>query len=307
VACVLIGAQVRQAGGLLNGLGRGEAMGADVIQVWAQSARQWRRPYREDEYAAFGEALGASGVVHAALCHAPYLINLASPDDELYQRSSQCLTDNLRAGVLMGVAGVVLHPGSHLGAGLDSCIGRLALALRAALDASGAGSAGVQLLLENTAGAGGTLGRTFDELAAILEAAGDDPRIGVCLDTQHLWASGIGFEDPAAADAVVRSVHRNLGLERLRCIHLNDSKVPFAANRDRHENLGAGTIGESGLRAILGQPRLQALPAVLEVPGVEHHGPGPLDLAAARRLHREGIALRAGRTRTRRSALRKAR
>lgn len=307
MAGVLIGAQVRQAGGLLNALGRGEAMGAAAIQVWAQSARQWRRPYHDDDYLAFGQALRASTGVRAALCHAPYLINLASPDDALYQRSRQCLEDNLRAGILMGVTGVVLHPGSHLGAGLDSCIARLARALRDALDGSDAGSAGVQLLLENTAGAGGTLGRTFDELAAIMAAAADDPRIGVCLDTQHLWASGVGFEGASDADAVVRSLHRHVGLERLRCLHLNDSKVPFGANRDRHENLGAGTIGAPGLRAILGQPRLQGLPAILEVPGIEHHGPGPADLGEARRLHAEGIALRSSRPATRRQPPRKGR
>ena len=286
---MLIGAQVRQAGGPLAALARGEAMGADVIQVWTQSARQWRRPYRDDEFAAFGDGLRASATVRAAVCHAPYLINLASPDTELFERSRRCLTDNLRSAALMGASGVVLHPGSHLGAGLEGCLPRLAGALVGALDAA---EAGVPLLLENTAGAGGTLGRTFEELAMIIDAAGGDERLGLCLDTQHLWASGIAFATRDEADAVVRSLHRNIGLERLQCLHLNDSKVAFGANRDRHENLGQGQIGEPALRAILGQPRLQRLPAVLEVPGADHHGPGPGELAVARRLHAEGLALR---------------
>jgi deoxyribonuclease-4 len=286
---VLIGAQVRQAGGLLAALGRGEAMGAEVVQVWAQSPRQWRRAYRDDDLAAYRQAQEASTVVRGTVCHALYLINLASSDEELRERSRQCLIDNLRAAELIGAWGLVLHPGSHLGAGLEACVSSLADALLGALDAA---AGPVPLLLENTAGAGGTLGRTFDELASILDAVRGDSRIGVCLDTQHLWASGIVYASPHEADSVVRSLHRSLGLERLRCLHLNDSKVPFGANRDRHENLGQGTIGEGGLRAILGQPRLQRVPAILEVPGIHREGPGKADLAVARRLHAEGLAAR---------------
>jgi deoxyribonuclease-4 len=204
------------------------------------------------------------------------------------------LIDNLRAAGLIGAWGLVLHPGSHLGAGLEARVSSLVDALLGALDTA---EGPVPLLLENTAGAGGTLGRTFDELASILDAAGGDPRIGVCLDTQHLWASGIVYASPHEADSVVRSLHRSLGLERLRCLHLNDSKVPFGANRDRHENLGQGTVGEGGLRAILGQPRLQRVPAILEVPGIHREGPGAADLAVARRLHVEGLAVRRRTTR----------
>jgi deoxyribonuclease-4 len=174
---------------------------------------------------------------------------------------------------------------------LDGCVARLGQGLVRALDDAGAGGGGT-LLLENTAGAGGTVGRTFEELARIIDSAGGDPRIGVCLDTQHLWASGLAFGRSGDADTLVRSLHRRVGLERLGCLHLNDSKVAFGANRDRHENLGEGTMGPAPLEALLGQPRLQGLPAVLEVPGIDDRGPGLADLAVARRLHRAGLALR---------------
>lgn len=162
----------------------------------------------------------------------------------------------------------------------------------AALDEAAGGGGVCDLWLENTAGAGGTMGRSLEELGAMIACADGDPRLGVCLDTQHLWASGISFATPAEADQLLRQLDAVVGLGRLRCLHVNDSKTPFGSNRDRHENLGAGTIGPGPLRALLGHPDLQGLPAVLEVPGVEGHGPGPADLAVARRLHGRGLAAR---------------
>jgi deoxyribonuclease-4 len=290
---MLFGAQIRQAGGLLAALGRAEAMGAEVMQVFPQSPRQWRYPEANAERAGvFGEAWPSSPVVRLVLCHAPYLVNLGTADPELYERSSQCLVDNLRGASAMGASGLVLHLGSHLGAGLEARIDAVAGALRAALDTAWDEGSGCPILLENTAGAGATIGRTFEELARVIERAGGDPRLGVCLDTQHLWASGVAFDTPARADAVVRRVHHTVGLDRLACLHVNDSKVPLGAARDRHENVGQGAIGETGFRCLLGQPRLQHLPAVLEVPGVDNKGPSAAELATARRLHAEGLALR---------------
>ena len=147
------------------------------------------------------------------------------------------------------------------------------------------------ILLENAAGAGDTVGRSFEELAQVIEAADSDDRLGVCLDTQHLWASGIPFATTEDADALVELVAGTVGLERLRCLHLNDSKVAFGANRDRHENIGEGTIGAEGLSALLGHPALQDLDAILEVPGVGD-GPRAEDVAKARAVWERGLALR---------------
>ena len=289
---MLFGAQVKQAGGFVAALRRGEAMGAEVVQLFAQSPRQWKPPNHSDEvFARFAEARQASEVVRVVVCHAPYLVNLANTDEVVRSRSSQCLADNLVAAGRLGAIGLVLHVGSHLGAGLDAAVGPVARSLLAALDRA-ATETGIEcpILLENTAGAGGTIGRTFDELASVIEAAGGDERLGVCLDTQHLWASGVDFSTLAAADQVVDDLDGTVGLERLGCLHVNDSKVPLGANRDRHENIGEGTMGPAPFRSLLGHPRLQRLPAVLEIAGLSGDGAAAEDLERVRTFHREGLA-----------------
>jgi deoxyribonuclease IV len=287
---MLFGAQVKQAGGLLAALRRAEAMGAHVMQVFAQSPRQWRHPEAAAERAAaFAEAWTASATVRRVVCHAPYLINLAATEDETYERSRSCLAENLRAGATMGACGLVLHVGSHLGAGLDARLDAVVSSLRAAL-----GDSDCPLLLENTAGAGGTIGRSFAELARVIERAGGDARLGVCLDTQHAFAAGMSFDTPGEADELVDEVDRTVGLDRLTCLHVNDSKVERGAGLDRHQNVGRGAIGRPAFRSLLGHPRLQGLPAVLEVPGTDNHGPDARQLRAVRRLHAEGLKLRAG-------------
>lgn len=274
-------------------LRRAEAMGAEVMQVFAQSARQWRFPEASpDRAASFGEAWPKSPVVRTVVCHAPYLVNLGSPDPELYAKSGRCLVDNLRAAAAMGAAGLVVHLGSHLGAGFEARLERVTAGVVDALDQAGRDGPTVPLLLENTAGAGGTIGRSFEELAQVIARAGGDRRLGVCLDTQHLWASGVSFRTLRQADEVVGDLDATIGLGRLVCLHVNDSKVPLGAALDRHENPGEGTIGGSGFRALLGHPALQQLPAVLEVPGTDNQGPSGRELAIVRRFHREGLALR---------------
>lgn len=297
VVSVRFGAQVRQAGGFLAALGRAEDMGAEVVQLFAQSNRQWRLPHHAHElYATYRDACGASATVSATVCHAPYLINVISPDARTRARSIASLVANLRAATALGAFGLVLHPGSHRGVDADTAERRIARCVVACLDQAQAPDGEVcDLLLENTAGAGGTVGRSFGELAAIIAAAGGDRRVGVCLDTQHLWASGVSFATRAKADRVVEQLDKEVGLSRLRCLHVNDSKVALGAGRDRHENLGKGTIGPRPLRALLGHPDLQTLPAILEVPGVKGDGPGAADLAMARSLHAAGVAARSPR------------
>jgi deoxyribonuclease-4 len=286
---MLFGAHVRQTGGLEAALRRGEERGLDVVQVFTQSPRRWAPTVRDDTaLAALAERRAASPVVRGWLCHATYLINLASPDTAVRERSRSCLAENLRVATGIGAFGLVVHIGSHLGTGLAERLGDVVEALRAAFDAV---PGSCLILLENAAGAGGTVGRTVEELAEVVEAANGDERVGICLDSQHLWASGIPFDTPESMDALVGRVQELVGLDRFQCLHLNDSVVPFGANRDRHANLGKGTIGEHALAAFLGHPAVQPLPAVMEFEGYEGDGAGAADLEVARRLHAEGLGL----------------
>jgi deoxyribonuclease IV len=285
---VLIGAHVRAGGKLVPALERADEIGADVIQVFTQSPRAWKptqyAPGVLDGYRAAQE----DSRVTATFCHATYLINLATSDSELLKRSRECLVANLTVARGMGASGLVLHIGSHRGLGLEGCLPQVVGALADALEEVGPGC---PILLENAAGAGGTVGRSFEELAAVLDRAGAGEDLGLCLDTQHLWASGVGFATVEESDAALASLDDVIGLERLRCLHLNDSKVPFGANRDRHANIGEGTIGARGLGALLGHPALQGLPAMLEVPGAGE-GPRAEDVTAARRALAAGVRLR---------------
>ena len=275
-------------------------MGAEVVQIFTQSPRMWKpTQYGPEVLGAFRAARFDHPSVTATYCHATYLINLATPDPELAARSRACLTANLATATGIGADGLVLHIGSHRGTGFESALSGIAASLIEVLDGlSGSGDlsgsedrAPCPILLENAAGTGDTVGRTFEELALVIEAAGDDNRLGVCLDTQHLWASGVPFGTVVDADALVGTIEATVGLDRLRCLHLNDSKVPFGANRDRHENIGEGTIGSEALGALLGHPALQGLPAILEVPGAGD-GPRAEDIEAAKQIWRAGMALR---------------
>jgi deoxyribonuclease-4 len=289
---MLLGAHVSSAGGYAKARSRGEQIGAEVIQGFSQSPRQWKSPEIDLDELRADRELDRNGVVQTFL-HATYLINLATGNDELWEKSIACLTQNLLAGTAVASDGIVLHIGSHLGVGLDQTLKRINEAIARAFDAveTRAGERSCRLLLENAAGAGHTVGRTFEELALVIEASGDDPRLGVCFDTQHAFASGIGFDTRELADATVARFAELIGLDRLGLIHLNDSKVAFGANRDRHENLGEGLIGSSALAALLGHPDLDHVPAVLEVPG-DGDGPRLSDMVAARAIYAEGVAAR---------------
>jgi deoxyribonuclease-4 len=288
-----IGAHVRAGKGLVPALAHGDEIGAEVVQIFTQSPRMWKpSQYGPEVLAGYRQAQAAHPSITATFCHATYLINLASPDPALSDKSRVCLSANLNTAEGMGADGLVLHIGSHRGSGFAAALPGIVDALVESLDSVGTGSGGCPILLENAAGAGDTVGRSFEELEEVIEAAGDDERLGVCLDTQHLWASGVSFATPEEADALVALVDGTVGLDRLGCLHLNDSKVAFGANRDRHENIGDGTIGPDALASLLGHPRLQGLPAILEVPGAGD-GPRAEDVATAREVWKRGVALRA--------------
>jgi deoxyribonuclease-4 len=294
---VLIGAHVSPAGGLPKAIERGVERGCTAIQIFNQSPRMWRGGvYREEDVAAFREAMTASPI-DAVLIHAVYLLNCASEDADIREKSLVSLIHSLRAGQAIGAAGVVLHPGSAKHGDVGQAIARAGEAIREAL----AESEGCGLHLENTAGAGGTLGRSFDELAALLEAAGKGAspaageRLGVCLDSCHLLASGYDIRTPQGMTKVLREASGKLGRGRVRSLHLNDSQTPLGSNRDRHANIGRGELGEEGCMAFLSAPGLQRLPCVLETPGEKRSGPSREEVAYAKALHERGVAARRAR------------
>ena len=287
-----IGAHVRAGKGLVPALDHGAEIGAEVVQIFTQSPRMWKpSQYGPEVLDGYRVAQAEHPSVTATFCHATYLINLATPDPELADKSRACLDANLATAQGMGADGLVLHIGSHRGSGFDTALPGIVAGLREALDSVEEEGRACPILLENAAGAGDTVGRSFEELAAVIEAAGGDERLGVCLDTQHLWASGVPFGSVGEADDLLDLVAATVGLDRLQCLHLNDSKVAFGANKDRHENIGDGTIGADGLAALLGHPDLQGLPAILEVPG-EGDGPRAEDVVSARAAWEQGLKLR---------------
>jgi deoxyribonuclease-4 len=231
--------------------------------------------------------------VKQTFCHAVYLINLATDDNELFEKSLATLTHTLSVGRGMGSDGVVLHVGSHRGKGFEEALPQIAHALEYALDNATKAPAGVAecpILIENTAGAGGTVGRSFDEIEAMIDACGGDERLGLCIDTQHLWASGFDFSTIDGANELVREIDSRIGLSRLTCFHLNDSKTELAGNKDRHANIGEGMIGVDGLASLMGHPSMRDLPMILEVPG-DGDGPRASDVIAAQKAHARGVAL----------------
>jgi deoxyribonuclease-4 len=211
------------------------------------------------------------------------LLNCASEEREIRAKSLASLTASLHAGQALAAEAVVVHPGSAKGGDVAAAIRRAAATIREAL----AESEDCELHLENTAGAGGTLGRSFEELAELLEQAGGDERLGVCLDSCHLFASGYDIRTPAGMAGVVREARERLGAGRIRSLHLNDSQTPLGSNRDRHANIGAGELGPEGCAAFLGAPGLQRLACIIETQGPDRKGPAREEVELAIRLHGE--------------------
>jgi deoxyribonuclease-4 len=278
---VQLGAHVSTSGGIHTAIDRIEAMDGDCVQIFTQSPRTWR-PTNHDpaNFERFRERRAEAGI-GAVVCHALYLINLASPDDELYAKSVAALENTVDVGSAIDADGVVFHVGSHLGSGFEAGLDRAVPALRKALKRC---SETTWLLMENTAGAGGTIGRSIEELAALYEALDKHERLGICLDSCHLYASGYDVTDRKELNRVLREVDEQIGLDRLRVLHVNDSKAPLGSNRDRHDNIGEGLLGED-LGVFLAHPKLQKLPAFLEVPGADGHGPDAEQVRKLKELH----------------------
>ncbi len=276
---MLLGAHC--SGGVKKALDRAAELEVDSVQLFVQSPRAWRFPDHDPaDLAAFGERrreLGIGGV----LVHSLYLVNLATPNDEFYGKSVTTLCSTMDAACAIGADAVVFHVGSHQGAGFEAGLERVVPALAQACERS---NETTWLLIENSAGAGGTIGRSIEELAALYEATEQHPRLGVCLDSCHLWVSGYDVTDRGALDALLEELDKRIGLHRLRALHVNDAQAPLGSNRDRHANMLEGLIGEK-LGVFLGHPKLQGLPAILEVPGPDNHGPDAAEMKKLRELH----------------------
>jgi deoxyribonuclease IV len=285
---MLIGAHVSTAGGLVNAHERGVERGCEAIQVFNQSPRAWRPTrWKPDDVDAFRELM-SDGPIKSVLIHAVYLINPATKDKEMRRKSRDSLVHALRMGDEIEADGVVLHPGSTVGEPHEEALPRVGEMLRHALGESDS----CPLLLEDTAGAGNTLGRSFEELAELIELSGGHKRIGLCLDSCHMLASGFDIRTAdKLADVVDRCVGI-VGMDRVRALHVNDSQNPLGSNRDRHAIPGEGELGPRGCAAFLSEPRFESLPALFEGPGTSGHAPDKVDVDRTKQLRRQGLRSR---------------
>jgi deoxyribonuclease-4 len=279
---MLVGGHVSTSGGLVKAYERGVEFGCEALQIFNQSPRMWRpTQYKQDEIDEFRERM-ASGPIKSVVIHAVYLINAASNDPEIRKKSLASLTQALRVGDAIGADGVVFHPGSTVGEPLDQAIDRVGAAIREVL----AESERCPLLLEDTAGAGGTIGRDFHELAQLIELGGAGDRLGVCLDCCHMFASGYDISTADKLSGVVDEFDSIVGLDRLKCLHVNDSQAALGSNRDRHAKMAEGELGSRGLSAFLSEPRFEDLPALLETKIDAEQ------IAKAKELRKKGLAAR---------------
>jgi deoxyribonuclease-4 len=269
------------SGGIDTAIDRIAAIGGDCVQVFTQSPRMWRPTnHKPEAIQAFHDKRAEHGI-GGVVCHALYLCNLAAPDDEIYRKSVETMRNTVDAACAIGADGVIFHVGSHLGAGFESGLERTCAALAQILERC---EGDTWLLMENSAGAGGTIGRSLDELQTLLERLDRHPRLGICLDSCHLYVSGCDVTDPKVVDGLVKELDSGIGVDRLRALHVNDSAAPLGSNRDRHADVLEGEMGE-GLGAFLAHPAFQHLSAYLETPGPNKQGPDAAEIQKLRDLH----------------------
>jgi deoxyribonuclease-4 len=271
------------AGGMPHALERARSVEATALAVFVKSSNQWRaRPLADDEVATYRRESRSAKLDGHTLGHASYLINVASPDPALWEKSTVALGDELARCAQLGIPWLVVHPGSHVGQGADDGMTRIAKALVQVLARKETGDAGI--LLENTAGQGSALGGKLEELATILARAKDAPRLGVCLDTCHALAAGYELRDEASYGAFVAAVDRAVGLSRVKGFHLNDSKGDLGSRLDRHEHIGKGRLGLPPFGFLLNDRRFEDVPMVLETPKGDDLAEDRVNLATLRSL-----------------------
>lgn len=270
----LFGSHLSIAGGFENAFTKAVEVGCDCLQIFVKNQKQWQAKPLTDEVIRNYKAAQRETKIKPVIAHASYLINLASPNADLYKKSVRAVIDELERCEALGVSGLVLHPGAHMGEGVESGIGRIA----AGLDEIHAATAGFKgkVLLETTAGQGTSIGCEIEHLGAIISRVADADRLGVCLDTCHLFAAGYDLRDPKEYDRTINLLRKQVTLGRIKCIHVNDSKGDCGSRVDRHEHIGEGKIGEAGFKNLVNDPRLAKIPRILETPkgenesGVEH-------------------------------------
>jgi deoxyribonuclease IV len=278
---VQFGAHVSSAGGINTAIDRIEAMGGDCVQVFTQSPRMWRPTnHKPEAIKAFHERRAEAGI-GGVVCHALYLCNIATPDDTVFEKSVSTLGTTVDAAVAIGADAVIFHVGSHLGSGIEAGLARAAAALPRVLEHC---EGDTWLLMENSAGTGATVGRSVDELVDLFDRLDAHPRLGICLDSCHLFASGYDIGDPKEVDKLVKDLDKRIGLDRVRALHVNDSQTPLGSNRDRHANMLEGEIGER-LGAFLAHPAFQGLSAYLETSAVDDPKTAPGEITKLRELH----------------------
>jgi deoxyribonuclease-4 len=274
------GLHIATAGDIVGTPARAHDMGADTIQIFASNPRGWRQTiYDAKKAQAFQDAC-KQAEINPVFIHMIYLVSYGTPDDELRGKSVTALHQMLQTAESLGVKGVVTHMGSHKGAGFAQSLPRTVKSLTAALEDSSES----YLILENSAGAGGNIGNSLDELAAIIDGLDKHPRLKICLDTCHLLASGYEIRTPDGLEKTLDEFDQKIGLDRLVVMHLNDSKGDLGSNLDRHENIGDGFIGNVGFKVILNHPALKDVSGVLEVPGLDDKGPDAANLERLRKL-----------------------
>jgi deoxyribonuclease IV len=276
---VPIGAHVSTAGGLSTSVGRAQAIGAECMQIFLCAPQRWQHPRHTDEEVDRFAQLVRDCNIGPNFAHATYLINLASNDEALRERSIDNLIACCAWGARCGLAGVVVHVGSGRGQPVDEAERQVAGALERVLS-----TAETAVLLENSAGSGDTLGSRFSQIGSLIKRLGRDTRLGLCVDTAHTFASGYDLRTQQGVEQAVDEIERFVGLDRLRLIHANDSKADLGSAVDRHADIGQGLLGEASFRRMLAEARLTDLPWVLEVPGPDNTGPDAANVRILKRL-----------------------
>jgi deoxyribonuclease-4 len=274
------------AGGLYRALERGVEVGCSVVQIFLKNQLQWvAKPYTSDDISLFKAAWKRTGI-RRVFAHSSYLINLAAAEPREWQRAVEAFHDELERAESLGLPFVIIHPGSHRGEGLEAGVARIARALDLVLERTRGYE--VMVLLENTAGGGATIGRSFEELAALLDAVKEPERVGICLDTCHLFAAGYDVRNREGYETAMRACARLIGIRRVRAFHLNDAKAPCGSGLDRHEKIGRGKMGVAAFRLLMNDRRFARIPMALETPNDPEPKADRDALALLRRLRASG-------------------
>jgi len=259
---ILLGSHMSVAGGLHTAFERGMRIGCTTMQIFVKNASTWTgKPLTPDAVASY-KAAGAKATIAPVIAHAAYLINLCARSDDVRLRSRQGLADELLRCSLLGVDGLVVHPGAHMGGGESDGLARIAESLNVVH--TELPEAGTRTLLETTAGQGTTLGYRFEHLRRIIDLVEDQARVAVCLDTCHLFAAGYPIHTEEGWERTMRELEEIIGMEKVVAVHVNDSKREFGSRIDRHDHIGKGQVGDTAFRMVMNDPRLRGVPKILE-------------------------------------------